>query len=138
MDASYEMSVGLPTVEEFLRLRVVAGMTAKSVAGAEAGLPNSWFSVVVRFENRLVGMGRIVSDGGTVYLISDVAVEPEHQGRGLGKAMVRRLVEECWIRGHEGAYVSLFADGEAHRLYAQYGFQATAPESIGMSFLIRR
>ena len=138
MDARYELSVGVPTVEEYLRLRVVAGMTAKSTAGAEAGLPNSWFSVVVRCEARVVGMGRIVSDGGTVYLVSDVAVEPAHQGRGLGKAIVGRLVEECWSRGHEGAYVSLFADGEAHRLYAQFGFEPTAPESIGMTFVIRR
>lgn len=138
MDEDYVLSEGVPTVEEYLHVREVAGMTAKSVAGAEAGLPNSWFSVVVRFDHRVVGMGRVVSDGGTVYLVSDIVVEPAHQGRGLGKAIVGRLVEECWARGQEGAYVSLFADGEAHRLYAQYGFEPTAPDSIGMTFIIRR
>ena len=138
MDAGYELRVEIPTVGEYLGLRAAAGMSAKSAEGAAAGLPNSWFSVVVRRDGRAVGMGRIVSDGGTVFLVSDVAVEPEHQGLGLGKAIVGRLVEECWVHGHEGAYVSLFADGEAHRLYAQYGFKPTAPDSIGMTFLIRR
>ena len=35
------------------------------------------------------------------------------------------------------AYISLIADGEAHRLYAQYGFQPTAPASIGMALFLR-
>lgn len=30
-------------------------------------------------------------------------------------------------------YVSLLADGEAHRLYGQFGFALTAPNSIGMA-----
>ncbi|GAA1752289.1 hypothetical protein [Luedemannella helvata] len=30
------------------------------------------------------------------------------------------------------AYLSLIADGEAHRLYRRYGFTDTAPASIGM------
>jgi hypothetical protein len=35
------------------------------------------------------------------------------------------------------AYVSLIADGEANRLYAQYGFAPTAPASIGMAMWLR-
>ena len=31
-------------------------------------------------------------------------------------------------------YVSLLADGQAHRLYQQFGFQLTAPASVGMGF----
>lgn len=33
------------------------------------------------------------------------------------------------------AYVSLIADGQAHRLYAQFGFAPTAPASIGMALV---
>jgi hypothetical protein len=28
------------------------------------------------------------------------------------------------------------ADGEAHRLYARYGFELTAPRSVGMAFVV--
>ena len=34
----------------------------------------------------------------------------------------------------ENAFVSLLADGEAHRLYAQFGFEPTAPHAIGMAW----
>lgn len=34
---------------------------------------------------------------------------------------------------HETAYVSPIADGSAEKLYAKFGFQSTAPKSIGMA-----
>ena len=46
------------------------------------------------------------------------------------------LVDRLRARVPDGAYVSLMADGEAHRLYAQYGFELTAPRSVGMAFVV--
>ena len=67
----------------------------------------------------------------------DIAVDPAHQGRGLGKAVMAALVEHLRATVPAEAYISLIADGEAHRLYAQYGFQPTAPASIGMALFLR-
>ncbi|WP_371417533.1 hypothetical protein [Granulicella sp. S190] len=46
--------------------------------------------------------------------------------------MVGALVDHLHKTALPGAYVSLIADGEAHRLYSLFGFKATAPLSIGM------
>jgi len=81
-------------------------------------------------------MGRVIGDGGLFFQIVDIAVLPEHQGQGLGKAIVRMLVEHLRAAAPKGAYVSLIADGEAHRLYSQYGFELTAPRSVGMAFVV--
>ncbi|WP_205618548.1 GNAT family N-acetyltransferase [Brevundimonas nasdae] len=81
-------------------------------------------------------MGRIIGDGGLFFQVVDIAVQPAHQGRGLGKAIVAALVEHLRATAPKGAYVGLMADGEAHRLYAQYGFELTAPRSVGMAFVI--
>jgi hypothetical protein len=45
-------------------------------------------------------------------------------------AEVMRYIDE---HVPDSAYVSLIADGEAQRLYAQYGFVPTAPASVGMA-----
>ena len=37
----------------------------------------------------------------------------------------------------KGAYVSLIADTPADRLYAQFGFVATAPRSLGMAYRVK-
>ena len=81
-------------------------------------------------------MGRVVGDGGLFFQVTDIAVEPRHQGRSLGKAIVDEIVAHLKATVPPGAYVSLIADGEAHRLYAQFGFEPTAPASIGMEMFI--
>ena len=137
MDSSYDHTVEVPTLDDYRRLRVAAGLTARSEAAAEAGLPNTVVAVVVRHEGRAVGMGRAIGDG-LFYQIVDIAVEPAHQGHGLGKVIVSNLMEALWQVAPAEAYVSLITDGEANRLYAQYGFSPTAPASIGMAQWIGR
>lgn len=136
MNESYQLSEETPAAGDYLRLRIVAGLSPKSAAGAAIGLPRTIFGVVVRHEGRVIGMGRVIGDGGLMLQVTDIAVEPAHQGRGVGKAIVRSIVAFLETLP-DGAYVSLIADGEAHRLYGQFGFELTAPKSIGMEKFIR-
>ncbi len=132
MDSEYDLNVEVPTVDDYLRLRAAAGLTARSQAAAETGLPNTVVAVVVRHEGRAVGMGRAIGDG-LFYQLVDIAVEPGHQGHGLGKRIVSTLMDALRRVAPAEAYVSLIADGAGHRLYAHYGFIPTAPASIGMA-----
>jgi ribosomal protein S18 acetylase RimI-like enzyme len=137
MDQGYQLSDEIPSAEDYLRLRRVTGLSPKSAEGAAIGLPRSIFGVVVRNGSEVVGMGRVVGDGGLMLQVTDIAVEPSHQGRGLGKAIMARIARFLEENLPDGAYVSLIADGEAHRLYSQFGFRPTAPDSIGMARFIR-
>lgn len=134
--SEYELVVGTPGVDDYRRLRRVTGLSEKTQAAAEAGLPNTWHAVTVRHDGRTIGMGRVIGDGGTAFQIVDIAVEPGHQGKGLGKRIVGTLVDHLRANAPASAYVSLIADGEAQYLYAQYGFAPVTPESIGMAFKI--
>lgn len=133
---TYEVRAGLPDVETFRRLRTGAGMADRPAGAVAAGLPNSWHGVLVRHRGRVVGMGRVVGDGGCVFQIADVCLLPEHQGRGLGRRIMGELVAELERRAPAGAYVSLIADGDARHLYEKYGFTETAPHSVGMHRLV--
>jgi ribosomal protein S18 acetylase RimI-like enzyme len=133
----FELHIGIPSVADYCRLRAVAGLTSRSEVAATAGLPLTVIGVVVKRGDNAVGMGRIIGDG-LFYQVVDIAVEPAHQGKGLGKLIVSNLMRELRLIAPAEAYVSLIADGEANRLYAQYGFQPTAPASIGMAQWIGR
>ncbi|WP_045700821.1 GNAT family N-acetyltransferase [Streptomyces rubellomurinus] len=133
----YELRAGVPDVATFRGLRTGAGMTDRPAEAVAAGLANTWHGVTVHHpEAGIVGMGRVVGDGGTVYQIADVCVLPEHQGRGLGARIMAELTGALEQRAVPGAYVSLIADGPAHRLYSRFGFVPTAPHSIGMHRLV--
>ena len=126
-----------PTVDELLSLRVRSGLSPKTPEAAERGLAGTLFSVVAVAGDHAIGMGRVIGDGGTAYQIVDMAVLPEFQGRGIGKAIMAALVE--WLRREApaSAYVSLIADGPAKHLYGQFGFREVTPASVGMALEIR-
>ncbi len=65
----------------------------------------------------MVGLARAFGDGGTVYL-ADVYVLPEHRGAGLGKAIVRAMVED----GPGAGLRWMLHTSDAHGLYRQFGF----------------
>ncbi|WEH18296.1 GNAT family N-acetyltransferase [Streptomyces sp. VNUA24] len=129
----YDLSVGVPSVEVFRRLRTDAGLSDKAPEAVALALPRTWHGVILRHEGRPIGMGRVVGDGGTAFQIVDICVHPAHQGRGLGRRIMAALTEELERRAPATAYVSLIADGPARFLYEKFGFADTAAHgSIGM------
>ena len=129
----YTIRLAIPAIATYQLLRVAAGMSAKSTEAAAKGLPNSLFAVQVLLGDEVVGMGRIIGDGGCFFQVVDIAVLPAHQGKGLGKLIMREIRQFIDSDVPESAYVSLIADGQAQDLYAQFGFRHTAPASVGMA-----
>jgi len=65
----------------------------------------------------MVGFARAFGDGGSVYL-ADVYVVSGHRGAGLGKAIVRAMIED----GPGADLRWMLHTSDAHGLYRQFGF----------------
>ena len=80
----------------------------------------------------------MVGDGGCSFLVVDVIVHPEFQGRGIGTEMMRRL--DSWIESNvpDGAMIRMLADEPGRSLYERHGVEYTAPESVAMKRLVGR
>ncbi len=133
----YTVSDQPPSVEDYLRLRRNCGLSPFSAEAARRGLSGTLFGVSVSAGDDVIGMGRIIGDGGCFLQIVDIAVEPAHQGRGLGKRIMRALMETVRRKLPATAYVSLLADVPADKLYTQFGFEYTAPRTVGMAYRVR-
>jgi GNAT superfamily N-acetyltransferase len=70
----------------------------KNAADLEVVFGNSMFSCFARDNGRLVGAGRVLADGRDCAYLCDVAVLPSHQGTGLGKQIIERLLAKS--QGH--------------------------------------
>lgn len=138
MSTDIRLLEGFPAVQDYCRLRVAAGLSPKSLQAAELGLPNTLYGVRLVQDQQVVGMGRIVGDGGCFFTVVDIAVEPVLQGRGLGKQIMAAL--DAWLVANAppSAYVSLAADGDARYLYEQFGFRDTTPATINMAYVAPR
>ena len=129
----FALTVEIPGVEEYRELRVAAGLTAKSKLAAELGLAGSLFAVCIRKDDTLIGMGRVIGDGGLNYEVVDVAVHPDFQRQGLGYRIMEALVDYLHGNAPESSFVCLIADHGAPALYQKFGFEFTAPVSVGMA-----
>lgn len=128
----FNISYNPPRPSEYIDLRLEAGMSEKSQEAARIGLKNSLFAVTVYDESAIVAMGRIIGDGGSFFQVVDIAVKPDYQGKGLGKLVMGELMEYLDKHTYDGSYVSLIADAPANKLYEQFGFDYTYPNSYGM------
>mgnify|MGYP002723328239 FL=1 len=121
-----------PSPEDYCNLRANAGMSSKSIEAAIKGLPHACFNVTLYENDMLIGMGRVIGDGGTVFQIVDIAVKDIYQGLGHGMAIMHEIMKYIESVAEEGTYVSLIADYPADQLYEKFGFKSTEPYSKGM------
>jgi ribosomal protein S18 acetylase RimI-like enzyme len=82
----------------------------------------SLFKFFVYDAGQLVGVGRVLADGVDCAYLCDVAVHPSHQGSGLGKAIVARLVE---LSKHHKKII-LYAVPGKEPFYRKLGFKRMA------------
>ncbi len=81
----------------------------------------SFCFLVARSGERIVGMGRAISDGASDAYIQDVVVLPELRGRGMGRELVRRLTELCRERGLD--WIGLIAEPGTAHFYDGLGYR---------------
>ena len=76
---------------------------------------------------RLIGFARATSDHAFNATIWDVVVDPNFQGRGLGKAMMKYTITQ--LRSEDISNITLFADPQVVSFYQRLGF-ILDPEGI--------
>lgn len=75
-----------------------------------------------------VAFARVISDYATFANLVDVFVLPGHRGKGYSKALMSAVVAHPQLQGLRRM---MLATGDAHGLYAQFGFTAPLyPESL--------
>lgn len=103
-------------LDELSELYRVAPLGVKPPDRLATVFGNSMFVRFAYAGDRLVGAGRALADGLDCAYIADVAVHPDHQGHGLGTAIIRRLVAAAGDHkkillyanpGTEGFYIGL-------------------------------
>ena len=122
-------------VDDFIRLRLISGLTPRPREAVVKGLPRSLYGVHIRLsdestDHKVIAMGRVVGDGALNFEIVDIAVDPDYQGQGLGREIVQQVMNYLQREAPVGAYITLMADVPA--LYQKFGFKLSRPESEGM------
>lgn len=105
--------------DELSNLYRIAPLGNKPAADLKVVFTASLFRCFVYDAGTLVGAGRALADGVDCSYIADIAVHPDHQGSGIGKAIVSRLVELS--KGHKK--IILYTDPNKMPFYRKLGFK---------------
>ncbi|MGP5722541.1 GNAT family N-acetyltransferase [Corynebacterium casei] len=133
----YLLEHNAPDIDDYLRLRADTGLTPKTAKQADPIFESSWMWVraIEKDSGQTIGMGRIIGDSGWCFLIADMATDPAHQRRGIGRAVLEGLLSTILTSAPDNPYIVLLADAPGRPLYQSMGFVETAPHSIGMQYV---
>ncbi len=119
MEISLATDVDRISWEELARLFELAPLGKKRDPEKLAmAFRNSLLTVFAFDGTKLVGAGRALSDGVWRAAIFDVAVLPEYQGKGIGSAIIRRLVDSA-----HAEVIILYAEPGKEGFYERFGFR---------------
>ncbi|OUS69291.1 GNAT family N-acetyltransferase [Pseudoalteromonas sp. A601] len=123
LDDKLIVEFNAPTLEEYIFLREKVGWGELDEQMASVSLHNSLFHVVIRQKQRLVGMGRVIGDGGLFFYVQDVVVSPDLQGQGIGTLIMDNI--EGYLAGaaKKGATVGLFSVKGRESFYNRYNYR---------------
>jgi len=120
------------TVSEYKRLRRLVGWPETEDGPTEKALRNSLFSVVATEQDTVLGIGRVIGDGGLYFYIQDLIVHPDFQGKGIGTSLMSYLMEHIMANAKSGAFIGLMAAKGLDAFYERYGFRTRHWDSPGM------
>lgn len=90
-------------------------------SGIKHLIKGSFAFAVAIDKKKAVGMGRVISDGVSDAYIQDTVVLPEYRGRGIGKKIVKILLEYCLSKGI--LWIGLIAEPNQDEFYSRLGFK---------------
>ena len=78
--------------------------------------------------DRLVAAARAITDGVRCAAVFDVCVLPAYRGRGIGRMVMRSLVDAL-----AGQFVILTCDRPLQKLYAEFGFAPLREQDVALA-----
>ncbi|MDE5992188.1 MAG: GNAT family N-acetyltransferase [Oscillospiraceae bacterium] len=130
MSITYKNTV---SAEEVNFLRASVGFRQIPPEQIGAGLDGSALVVSAYDQSRIVGMARLIWDGGMVALITDVLVLPEYKTHGVEQELITRLLDflRSKLKPGFGIQVDVKVWNDREAFYESLGFQPSTRERRG-------
>ena len=132
----YRISHNTLEADDFIRLFDSAGWGRPDRELVETSLKNSYVTFSVLDGEKVIAMARLIGDGGMAFFLKDLIVDPEYQGKGIGKELMAHIEE--FIRGElkEGwwSYFQLMSAKNKDEFYLKCGYKSHPHERSGHGF----
>ena len=120
------------TYEDYIALRASVDWNIFDEGQTRTCVSNSTYTVTAVDDGQVVGMARMIGDG-MYFLIVDVVVRPEYQGKGIGSQIMDRMIAYVEAQTPEGgrSSVTLLSVSGKEAFYMKKGFKLLPHEFCG-------
>jgi ribosomal protein S18 acetylase RimI-like enzyme len=133
MKKNVRYCTAIPEKQTFFELYKTTGWKYIIELGEDqlfTAINNSWFMVSALIEDKLVGFGRVISDGVFQAFICDLIVDPDYQRQGIGGSILKELLKRCAV--HNILSVQLCCTKGKSQFYMRFGFAERNDDAPGM------
>jgi hypothetical protein len=132
----YKFIERLPSPKEYNRFREAAGWGELDNSTVEKSLPRSIFSVCAEFDNKMVGFGRVVGDGGLCFYVQEIIILPEHQNKKIGTCILERIMRYISMNATKRSYIAAMVGNGLEDWYSKYGFWPRPTKNMGPGMML--
>lgn len=127
-------------VEEFNLLYDDVGWGAYDENITQKALDNTFYSVSVYDDNKIVGYGRIIGDTICFLYIQDIMVKPEYQGNKIGTMIMNKLLEKINEIKQENPDLRVYLGASKNRekFYEKFGFIKRIDADLGYGMILNK
>jgi GNAT superfamily N-acetyltransferase len=125
---------------DFIRIRKLIKWNELDENQIKIALKNSMINISIFYNNMCIGVGRIVGDNVLKGMLTDIMVDPNYQGMGIGKLIVTSLINEVENRINIGNCFQLEASPTANNreFYIKCGMKYKPENQDGVYLWIRK
>ena len=130
----------IKNIEEFNLLYDDVGWGAYDDNITQKALDNTFYSVSVYDDNKIVGYGRIIGDTICFLYIQDIMVKPEYQGNKIGTMIMNKLLEKINEIKQENPDLRVYLGASKNReeFYEKFGFIKRIDNDLGYGMILNK
>ena len=127
-------------VYEFNLLYDSVGWGAYENEVTKKALDNTFYSISVYDDDKIIGYGRIIGDTICFLYIQDIMVKPEYQGNKIGTLIMDKLLEKINQIKKENQYLKVYlgASKNKEKFYEKFGFVKRIDADLGYGMILKR
>lgn len=127
-------------VDEFNLLYDSVGWGAYDKEISKKALNNTYYSVSIYDDNKIIGYGRLIGDGICFMYIHDVMVMPEYQNKKIGTSIMNKLIEKIETIEKENPDVRVYLGASKGKegFYRKFGFIERQDADLGAGMIYNK
>ena len=125
-------------VDDFNLLYDMVGWGAYDKKITKKALENTFYSISIYDDGKIIGYGRLIGDTICFLYIQDIMVRPEYQGNKIGTLIMNKIIEKVKKVRKENPDLRVYLGASKNRekFYEKFGFVKRIDADLGYGMIL--